>query len=439
MERNDLIQLALESAWHRQTAEASLERWLQICEQEQWGEIPENIDQLVSVFGASWYFTRFIFYNGRNSAALIDRPVLKNFEFETLFAYLSSALEIDGQEQQFQRLRGLKNEVMLLILLRRLTAKDALHENESALTHLAIATLTVAMLIVGLDLEQNDCRIAVLGMGRIAGYEMNYGSDLDLIFLYEDNSEVFHTLFSQKVRFLLRNMSLLSATGVLYDIDMRLRPHGTSGALITSLASFLDYHQAEREIWERQMMTRCRPIIDFQGLGDNAMQQIMPTLYGDAYTTLLPAEILAMRLRVQDELGSRRGKYDIKRGRGGIMDIDFLTHYLQLKNGHLHPALQTSSTRTVLGVLAGQSLLPPDHAAGLLDAYDFFKRIEACLRLFDMKSVNTFASKLDDTHALVRAMACGKQHAADHFLGEYREKSSWVRDLFVNTLHAAEA
>ena len=216
MTRNEQMQAALDSAWHRQTAEASLERWLQVCEKEQWGEIPENISELIAVFGVSWYFTRFIFYRGRKSAELIDRPALESFDDDTLFQFLSGALQADAQEQQFECLRSLKNQVMLQILLRRLSAQDNLHENEAALTRLATATLTVAMLIVGLELERPECQIAVLGMGRIAGFEMNYGSDLDLIFLYENTSDEFRSFFSEKVRFLLRNMSLLTPTGAEY-------------------------------------------------------------------------------------------------------------------------------------------------------------------------------------------------------------------------------
>ena len=433
MTRKEDIQAALDSTWHRQTAEASLERWLQICEQEQWGEIPKNIVQLIAVFGASWYFTRFIFYRGRLSAELIDTPVLESFDDDTLCRFLSESLQADEQEQQFEWLRSLKNQAMLQILLRRLSAQDSLHENEAALTRLATATLAVAMKIVGL--ERPDCQIAVLGMGRIAGFEMNYGSDLDLIFLYEDSSEEFRAFFSEKVRKLLRHMSLLAPTGVLYDIDMRLRPHGTSGALITSVASFLEYHQDKREIWERQMMTRCRPIIDYQELGYNSMQQITPHIYKESYAESLSAEILEVRLRVQDELGSRRGKIDVKRGQGGIMDIDFLTHYLQLKTGRRYPKLQTSSTRTALTTLANCAILPQQHAANLLDAYDFFKKVESCLRLFDMKSLNTFSSNLDDGNALVRAMTYRGEHAAEQFLKDYREKSAMVHTLFINTLN----
>ncbi len=435
MERSELIRRALDSSWHRQTAEASLDRWLQICDKEEWGEIPEDISQLIAIFGASWYFTRFIFYRGRKSAELIDTPVLEKFDDETLFQFVSRALQAEEQEQQFEWLRSLKNQAMLQILLRRLSSEDGLQQNESALTRLAVVTLTVAMKIAGLQLEDPGCEIAVLGMGRIAGDEMSFGSDLDLIFLYEDRDNEFRTFFSEKIRFLLRNMSLQSATGVLYDIDMRLRPHGTSGALVTSASSFLQYHSSEREIWERQMMTRCSPIVDYHQLGNRSMGQIGNKIYSKSQSASLASEILTVRKRVVDELGSHRGKIDIKRGKGGIMDIDFLTHYLQLQNGHACPDLQTSSTRSALHVLAEHQFLSEEQAARLLSAYDFFKSAEACLRLFDLKSVNTFSSKLEDDNALVRAMGYENEAAGTRFLTDYRDIAGFVHSTFLGILN----
>ncbi|MFT5134551.1 MAG: glutamate-ammonia-ligase adenylyltransferase, partial [Gammaproteobacteria bacterium] len=245
----------------------------------------------------------------------------------------------------------------------------------------------------------------------------------------------FRTFFSDKVRYLLRNMSLLSASGVLYDIDMRLRPHGTSGSLVTSVNSFQAYHQGKREIWERQMMTRCRPIVDHHDQGQHAMQQIRKQIYRESYDSTLSMEILLMRKRVEDELGSRKGKYDIKRGRGGIMDIDFLTHFLQLKHGYECPDLQIMSTREVLKLLAVHKFVSTEDATQLLIAYDFFKNIEACLRLFDLKSVNSFAKILNDGNALVRAMNYQSTDAATRFIIDYREKSDFVHKMFVDTLN----
>ena len=428
------VEKALESSWHRQTAEASLERWIQLCEQQKWGQIPENLSQLIAVFGVSWYFTRFIFYRGKEAAEFFDIPALESFDEEILIDFLSVVLQEDDQEIQFEYLRRLKNQTMLQILIRRLSLKDSLEDSEAALSRLAAATLTVAMRIVGIELEHPDCQVAVLGMGRIAGLEMNFGSDLDLIFLYKSSTEEFYTSFSEKVRKLLRNMSILTPTGVLYDIDMRLRPHGTSGALITSVKSFLEYHQSKRESWERQVMTRCCPIIDKQGLGRESLSQLTSFIYSDEKHEKLNTEILNVRQRVEDEIGNRRGKIDVKRGRGGIMDIDFTTHYLQLKNGHKNPELQTTSTREALRALSKFNLLEPDDACAMRESYDYYKKVEACLRLFDLKSVSNFSRPVDNENPLVRAMSEGEGFGPADFINKYEAFNNTTRRIYLKML-----
>ena len=116
------------------------------------------------------------------------------------------------------------------------------------------------------------------------------------------------------------------------------------------------------------------------------------------------------------------------------MDIDFITHYLQLQHGCQSPELQTSSTRKALSTLAELKLLAQDDANYLLHAYDFFKQIEACLRLFDMKSVNSFSRTLDDDNALVRAMSYTGEGASARFLDKHKELTENTHRLFLNTL-----
>lgn len=438
MERSEKIELALSNAWHKQTAEASHERWQGLCEKEGWGDIPDNIDKLIAVFGASWYFTRFAFYRGRKTAEAIDKPSLTSFDNEALKQFLSQSRQADSQETQLEWLRSLKNQAMMQLLNDRLSGETEISENEAALTRLAIVTLDVAMEIAGIDTKNAKEQVAVLGMGRIAGFEMNYGSDLDLIFLFNSEDPEFRTYFSEKVRFLLRHMSIQSATGMLYEIDMRLRPHGTSGALITSVQSFLNYHSGERETWERQMMTRCMAIVDYQELGAQALNSIDEHIYNPAYDDSIVEDILVIRARVEEELARRKGKFDIKRGKGGIMDIDFLTHFLQLKNAHELPVLKTSSTRQALFQLQESGFIAESQYDSLLTAYDFFKNIEACLRLFDMKSISSFPVSMSNDAALVRAMGFRGESAADEFRERYNALTGSVREIFQSVLQAGE-
>jgi glutamate-ammonia-ligase adenylyltransferase len=423
----DSVQAALAGAWHRESAAASLERWRQVRTSEGWGAIPRDTAMLVRVFGASWYFTRFVFFRGPAAAQVFDEAPPGAAALDEALGGFDAIREISGTEQRVEQLRILKNELMLRALIGWLGGNLSQQQVEEALTRLAEAVLRCMLDLFVFQPGSEKLHAAVLGMGRLAGGEMNFGSDLDLIFLHESPAAQGGEV-SRRVRALLRHIAAVSPAGSLYEVDMRLRPHGTSGALITTADSFKAYHAAARDVWERQMMTRCRPVCDPEGVGERAMGSVLPHVYAQRPVAELRVEIRSMRQRVEHELGRPRGKHEIKRGRGGLMDIDFISHYLQLRDGATDAALQSCSTRSVLARAAATGRLDPDAATLLLGAYDYLKRAEACLRLFDMKSTSAFGEDPDAILPLARAMGCGDDAA--RFLDEYRRTTESVRACF---------
>jgi len=424
---------ALDAAWNRVSAAASMERWLAVCAKEGWGTFPEKIHLLAMVFGASWYFTRLIFFRGLEAAKYFDQPFPDVYTVESLMAKLCQAGRKNGLEENFDALRSSKNEAMLQILIAHLAGKLDLAGTEKALTCLAEATLKCALEIIVRESGFPGEDAAVLAMGRMAGREMNFGSDLDLIFLYSGNSQVDATAMVRQVQMLLRQIALPTPCGILYDIDMRLRPHGTSGTLITPAPYFVEYHRQDRPIWERQMMTRCRPVIDERGLARQSLEAVIPAIYGDHDVDCLRTEILQMRRRVEDELGNPGGKYEIKRGRGGIMDIDFLAHFLQLAHGSRQPELRTPGTREALDLCRMAGLLNERQYADLYGAYNHLKRIEMCLRLVDLKNISAFSRNPEDLYALARGMGFRDKNpdrAACDFLDDYEQTVRRVREHF---------
>lgn len=420
-------QSALAAAWHRSSAQSSLERWLQVCEQEGWGRLPEDIGLLVRVFGASWYFTRFVFYRGRAAARLFDDPAA-DFETLTLAGILDRAARGTSLEEKLEGLRVAKNELMLRILIASLRGELDAAREESALSRLAETVIGAVMNLFGLRAAWDGRRLAVLGMGRLAGEEMTYGSDLDLIFLFEPSRDGDTHEISNRVRALLRHIAAAAPSGTLYDIDMRLRPHGTAGALLTTAPAFIEYHVACREIWERQMMTRCRPVYDPGGLARATMSDVLNSVYGEYEPDRLCAAIREMRVRVDRELGRPQGKLELKRGRGGIMDIDFICHLLQLGHGHAHPALRICSTRRALRAAGEAGILDPDCAAELLAGYEFLRGVERCLRLYDLKNISAFPDRPEAVEPLARAM--GYARSAEQFLDAYRDTTQRIRRRF---------
>ena len=335
-------------AWNKVQAEVSFARWIELCEKEQWGDRPADKNLIINIFGASWYFTRYIFFRGHEITELIDNYRDKPITADEMMRTLQVKGFKRNIEQGLNVLSSIKNQWMLLLLIRFLQGEMALAEVEKNLTLLAECVFSFMIRQMSGTNRQLFDNVAVLGMGRMAGHEMIFGSDLDLIFLYRANSAGDTSQVARELQGLMRRLARISPAGLLYEVDMRLRPHGTSGSLITSVDSFIDYHRSDRAIWERQMMTRCRPIYDPQNIGYEALQAISGSIYGDYDGELLQDEIVKMRELIEETLGSPRHKHEIKRGKGGIMDIDFITHYLQLSHGKNHAELQTTSTRTAL-------------------------------------------------------------------------------------------
>jgi len=424
-----------DSVWNVSAAETSLDRWLSICERENWQPDAADMELVARIFGSSWYFTRFIFYSGKDALRNL-RFSVTDVQPETLRARLRVNTDSGDTETALEALRINKNQIMLQIFSGFLTHQIDQEETESALTCLAEYTLVTALDIVFTE-ELYKKHFAVLGMGRMAGEEMTFGSDLDLVFLYTGNSDELFTSLSRQVRIFLREIAALSPAGVMYEVDTRLRPHGNSGVLITSAESFEQHHASDvREVWERQMMTRCRPVYDDADIAKDTYARTRSRIYRNYDPDHLRTEITAMRNRVESELGSPRDKYDIKRGHGGIMDIDFITHYFQLAHGFEKDTLQVASTRKALQAIRSENLLDVASVDELLGAYDYLKRVETCLRVYDMKSIDTISRQPGANQVIARAMGYFDSHGeADvrSFMGNFQNCTRGVRKIFTDT------
>ncbi len=421
--------------WDPQAAQASLERWFDMEQREQWQCDDRQAQLLERIFGASWYFTRFLFYRGQ---PVLDCLELDEQRLQTGALQTQLDFSAESQETAFEQLRLTKNTLMLQIFIGFLNGKLDQQQTELYLTRLAIATLHSALDITFRDSTDRD-HFAVLAMGRMAGDEMTFGSDLDLIFLYSgSSSDLFETL-SKKIRQFLRLIAMSSPVGNLYQVDTRLRPHGNSGVLITSVDAFAEYHASQsREIWERQIMTRCKPVYGDTDLFDRVYTATRTHVYRVYDLGSLRQEIGCMRQRVEKELGSSRGEFDIKRGPGGIMDIDFITHYLQLAHGRENKQLQTCSTRQALTAIGEAGLLGSDQVTALLHAYDFLKRVESCLRVHDMKSIDSLSEITQANTVTARALGFvsdGVHPAAAHFMRTFRQTTTHVREIFQQIIH----
>jgi glutamate-ammonia-ligase adenylyltransferase len=229
-------------------------------------------------------------------------------------------------------------------------------------------------------------RFAVIAYGKLGGKELGYASDLDIIFLYDDDDERAPDVYAAYARRLITWMTSHTAAGMLFDVDTRLRPNGAAGLLVTSFDAFRRYQLREGDntawVWEHQALTRARfcageaPIGQrFEALRDEVLRQ-------ERDPAVLRGEIVQMREKVAEGHPNRSGLFDLKHDRGGMVDIEFTVQYLVLLHSRAHPELTRNAGNIALLRRAGElGLIDAGLAVAVGDAYREFRARQHQLRL----------------------------------------------------------
>jgi glutamate-ammonia-ligase adenylyltransferase len=234
------------------------------------------------------------------------------------------------------------------------------------------------------------CNYLVVGLGKLGSFEMNIGSDLDLIFLYESqgqtngkniisNQEFFSKLIQKTISFL----STSTIGGYLYKIDMRLRPSGSSGTLVTTLNSFKNYHKKGAMLWEKQVLLKGRAINESKELSTAFYNIKKDILFKKPINKEEIIEIYNMRLRIEHEKAPDPNIYDIKSGLGGLIDIEFIIELIQLLHGWQFPELQELNTYNIINKAEKLGLLNNRDYNVLNKNYLYYKKLENLIRGFN--------------------------------------------------------
>jgi glutamate-ammonia-ligase adenylyltransferase len=229
-------------------------------------------------------------------------------------------------------------------------------------------------------------RLAIVAYGKLGGKELGYASDLDLIFVYDDPDPEAPTVYAQLVRRLVSWLSTPTSSGVLFDIDLRLRPDGNAGLLVSSLEAFARYQlNADGRgawAWEHQALTRARACAGDRALGLRIEQVRRQVLAQPRDRAALAAEVLSMRSRMLEGHPNRSDQFDLKHDRGGMVDIEFAVQLLALGESNRHPQLLDNLGNIALLAIAGRlGLIEPELAGAAADAYRDYRRIQHGMRL----------------------------------------------------------
>jgi len=229
-------------------------------------------------------------------------------------------------------------------------------------------------------------RFAVIAYGKLGGKELGYASDLDLVFVFDDDDERASTVYAQLAQRLSAWLSTRTAAGLLFEIDLRLRPNGSAGLLVSSLRAFEAYQRESAWVWEHQALTRAR-----FAAGDAALGAHFETLRRDILAdtrepSTLRTEVRAMRRKMLDGHPNRSALFDLKHDPGGMVDIEFLVQYLVLAHASVHPGLlDNAGNIALLDRAARAGLIGAGDAADCARAYRDFRRLQHVLRLNDAR------------------------------------------------------
>jgi glutamate-ammonia-ligase adenylyltransferase len=352
-------------------------------------------------------------------------------------AAFEARLDDCDYEGALRRMRNFQAEEILRIGMHDV-AGNLTHEQVSAqLSQLAETILEEAARRVARDMEARhgrpDSELTILVLGSCGAREMRYGSDLELVFLYEREGTTDKDVEHQEwfARFAQRLLSALGALldeGRLYAVDTRLRPSGSQGLLVTSYRAFEEYHATQAAPWERVALLRGRPACVLPGKESRASIAFAERLSAITYDHDLPAEVLRAELTRMRKLIEReragRGALHLRFSAGGLTDLDFLAAWAQLRNGRTDPQLRTTSPIAALQRLGERGELDPQR----LDDYRFLARTTLRLRLLrDNADDRLFPG---DELPLARSLGLGRPQ----LMAELRRRMADVRASFAHEL-----
>jgi glutamate-ammonia-ligase adenylyltransferase len=337
----------------------------------------------------------------------------------------------------FEALRFWKGREMLRIALREVAEVAPLEETTLELSQLAEICLREVYTYWDCELRSRRggpaAQFAILGLGKLGGRELNHSSDIDVIFLYEDEGQVssnftYHEWFNQLGAKIIETFAAHDPAGALFRIDLRLRPEGTAGPLVRSLESMENYYAGFGETWERLALIKARGIAGSRELAYEFLRQHQPFIFPKSPTPDVLEEIGSIKRRIErDIVGHENIGRDVKLGAGGIREIEFVVQALQLLHAARHAFLQETSTLKALPVLAELELLPRGEARVLETGYRFLRRVEHRLQIEAEQQTHTVP---EDPEALLRLARSLGFASAQKFNAALREQMREVRTVF---------
>jgi glutamate-ammonia-ligase adenylyltransferase len=369
-------------------------------------EYPQALQSLAKLCGASSWAAQYLAQHPLVLDELLDaRTLYSPPDWPHLQAALSAQLLEADIEQQMDILRQFHHAQVFRLVAQDLAGLLALETLSDHLSDLADLILQRVLHLCWEGLRQkhrDEPYFTIIGYGKLGGKELGYASDLDLIFLYDDEHPEAQAVYARLAQRINTWLTSYTAAGILYDTDLRLRPDGASGLLVSGIAAFSEYQQRHAWVWEHQALTRGRFVAGNQQVG-NCFEAIRKeVLCAKRDLAKLRSEILNMRSKMLEAHPNASGLFDLKHDRGGIIDVEFIVQYLVLGYAHAHPGLTGNiGNLALLKLTAELKLLPADLAELVRNSYREFRRLQHGLRLNNEKYARVEASAFKEQREAV--------------------------------------
>ncbi len=331
-------------------------------------------------------------------------------------------------------LRVAYRTALLGIATRDISGLAGMEVVASWLSDLADAVLEAALAIARRDTGPTDklCRFAVIGMGKCGARELNYVSDVDVIFVAEpvDGADEAVALgaATSLATGLMRACTAATAEGAIWEVDAALRPEGRRGALVRTIASHVGYYERWASTWEFQALLKARPAAGDLALGLEYVDSVSPFVWSAADRPGFVDDVQQMRRRVEEHIPARVADRELKLGPGGLRDVEFSVQLLQLVHGRSDVMLRSPTTMVALESLATWGYVGRDDAATLGDAYRFLRTLEHRLQLHRLRRTHTMPEADAELRRLGRSMGFRQNPVAD-LVAEWRRHAREVRRL----------
>ncbi|MEY8040834.1 bifunctional [glutamine synthetase] adenylyltransferase/[glutamine synthetase]-adenylyl-L-tyrosine phosphorylase [Saccharopolyspora cebuensis] len=301
----------------------------------------------------------------------------------------------------------------------------------AALSDAAVAALRAALAVAvaesGFDEDDPFPRLAVIAMGKCGGCELNYVSDVDVVFVAEAEEDL-----GAATR--LASLLMRIAGASFFEIDAALRPEGKAGALVRTLDGHLNYFRRWARTWEFQALLKARPVAGDEDLGARYHAAVQPLVWTAGEREGFVGDVQAMRRRVEDHVPADIAERELKLGRGGLRDVEFAVQLLQMVHGRSDESLRQAPTLEALLALGDGGYVARADAADLVDSYCFLRRLEHRLQLQKLRRTHLFPD-FDDAevlHVVARALglrSSGRTSAGQALVAEFRRHLNRVRRL----------